>query len=328
MPNKISINNPNNYRLEKGFLKNFWSSKGKDPLLSKLESLQYLFEQGVKNLFTAPASSLISTTTIIASVFLISSFLILVKNFNTLVHTRYDSFALTVYFKENSSQKEVDNVVRELSKNTYIKNVEYLSKDQAMKSFKDDFRESKGLFAGLEIDNPLPRSADVFLKSITPTEIDQVINSLTKIDTIEDYTYGSNFITAFKRIFNIFYYLTNIGIVVSIAVVIFLITNTIKLLIFSRKDEITIMQLMGAPDSLILFPFVVSGLIKGLIGAFFGLVVLKLVFSAVVFELNNFNLFSFNPLFLSNYQIIIILLMSSLIAAIASYFSVGKFLDV
>jgi len=328
MPNKISINNPNNYRLEKGFLKNFWSSKGKDPLLSKFESIKYLFEQGVKNLFTAPTSSLVSTTTIIASVFMISSFLILVKNFNTLINTKYDSFALTVYFKDGSSQKEVNSLVEEISRNSYVKNVKYLSKDKAMKGFREDFKESRDFFDGLDIENPLPRSADVFLNSITAGEVDQVISSLAKVDIIEDYTYGSNFITAFKRIVNIFYYLTNIGIVASIAVVIFLIANTIKLLIFSRKDEITIMQLMGAPDSLILFPFIVSGIIKGLVGAFLGLVILKLVFYAVVFELNNFNLFNFDPLFLSNYQIIIILLMSSLIAAFASYFSVGKFLDV
>jgi len=328
MPDKITINSPSSYKLEEGFLKKFWSSKGRDPVFSRLENIKYLFEQGVKNLFSAPASSFISTTTIIASVFLIASFLVLIKNFNILINTKYDSFALTVYFKDNSSQTQVDDFVNKLSENSHIKKIQYLSKEKALKEFKNDFRQSREFLDGLNVVNPLPRSADVFLNSITPTQVDEVIEDFKKVDIIEDYTYGSNFISSLKRVVNIFYYLTNIGILLSVFVVVFLIANTIKLLILSKKDEITIMQLMGASDSSILFPFIVSGIIKGVIGSFLGLVVLKFVFYAIIFELNNFNLFNFDPLFLSNIQIVTILFVGSLIAGLASYFSVGKFLDV
>lgn len=333
MESKLVIKNPSveGFNPQEGFLTELWQNKGDLPRLNKVGKVIYILREGFRNLSAAPTSIVISITTVAASVFLLGAVILLVSNISSSIAKTHDSLAFTVYFSELADDVQVTSFLDQLSKNKIVKSVNFVSKDEAMNKLKQDLGQSRDFLDGLDADNPLPRSADIFFASGNQEEIDGLFSDPIKKGIIEDYSNGSPFISSFKRLMNIFGFLAKVGIVISELVVIFLIANTIKLLIYSRRDEILIMQLIGASDWLIQVPFLISGAAQGVIGAILGLTVLKLAFWAVTFELKSFDFFTVvdHPiLFISPIYMVLIILMCAAIGCIGSYFSIGKFLDV
>lgn len=329
MDNKLIIKNPEGFELQEGFLTELWQSKKELPRLNNIGKLFYILREGLRNLAAAPASSIISITTVAASVFLLGAIIVLVQNINSALSKTHDSLALTVYFSDQSTDVQINSFLKEVGQNTKIRSIKYLSKEEAMNSLKIELGKTRDFLDGLDSENPLPRSADIIFTSGSIEELESFLLPYQNNKIIEDYSHGSPFIDGFKRLMRVFGFLAKIGIVISEIVVIFLIANTIKLLIYSRRDEILIMQLIGANDWLIQIPFLISGAAQGVIGSLLGLVVLKLAFWAIVFELRTFQITANSGIFfLTSGHMFFIVLMCALIGSIGSYFSIGKFLNV
>lgn len=333
MENKLVIKNPSmeGFDPQEGFLTELWQSKKELPRLSGIGKVLYLFREGIRNLAATPASSMISITTVAASVFLLGAIIILIQNVNNSISKAHDSLALTVYFSEDASEAQVNSFLEDFKNNSKVKTVKYISKTDAMAVLKDELGESRDFLDGLDADNPLPRSADLFFNSADVQDLDQIFKPYLSKNIIEDYSHGSPFIASFKRLMKVFGFLAKIGIMISEIVVIFLIANTIKLLIYSRRDEILIMQLIGATDWLIQIPFLISGAAQGILGSLLGLAVLKVAYWAVTFELRSFQFLTtadYQMFFLMPVHMLLIVLMCAAIGCLGSYFSIGKFLNV
>ena len=222
----------------------------------KLNRFNYLMAQGVKNIFTHGFMSFASITIIIACLLIMGSFSLLTLNIDANIDRLQNQNEVIAYVDETLSEDEaraaaVPNVAT----------VEFVTREQAMQTFEAEY--DSDLFDNID--------ASVFRHRYVVTLDDLSLMkdtqaALKNVDGIADVTahldYAENFIT-FRNIVSV---VSVVLIVILIAVSLFIMTNTIKLATFGRREEIAIMKMVGATNGFIRLPFVVEGLVLGLVG--------------------------------------------------------------
>jgi cell division transport system permease protein len=326
-----------NETLHEGFLSEYWSSKEPLPKLSSFGALTYYLKLGMQTALSVPASSVITILTMAVSLFLFAGFILLLQNVSSVIEAAGSSLFASAYFTEQASQTEINVLVSELNSNPRVSNVKFISKDQALREFRRELGDKSGFLEGLDEDNPLPRSLDLVFRAdaLTAAEpgngLDSAINELRENPIIEELVFGSEWVDRVRDILGAFNFFGLLGVIVMLGIVVFLISNTIKLVIYSRRDEISIMQLVGASDVFIKVPFVLGGVFQGLVGSLLGLTLLKLAFVALNFELKNSQVlgvavteFSFLPV----WMVFVVVILGIFVGAFGSLMSLGKFLNV
>ena len=146
-----------------------------------------------------------------------------------------------------------------------VKSIEYVSKDEAMKRFKEHLGEQQGLVAALDGNNPLPSSFVITFEN--PEEVKQAAKLVTTYPEVESAHYGQDVIEQIFKITEVI----RIGGIALIAFLagatLFIISNTIRLTVFARRKEIGIMKYVGATNWFIRWPFLIEGMLLGFIGA-------------------------------------------------------------
>lgn len=323
--------------LDEGFLSEYWSSKAPLPKLGRFGVLSYYFKLGVETALSIPASSVITILTMAVSLFLFAGFILLLQNVSSVIEAAGSSLYASAYFVESATDTEINVLVSELNSNSQVASVSYVSKEQALRQFRAELGEKSGFLEGLNEDNPLPRSVElVFRSSELSSEesadgLDDAISELRENPIVDELVFGSEWVDRVRDILGAFNFFGMLGVLVMLGIVVFLISNTIKLVIYSRRDEISIMQLVGASDMFIKVPFVLGGVLQGFVGAALGLILLKIAFVALNFELKNSQVlgvaiseFSFLPTWL----VLVIILLGVIVGAFGSLMSLGRFLNV
>ncbi len=225
-----------------------------------LRSIRDAFKSVGRNFSLSMASILCVTITLI----IVSVSMVLAYNINNATKNIEDEMSIIAYLKEGVSEKDIDNIKADISSMDGIKKIAYLSKEAA----KQEMIEYGGAFSVIlnYLDtNPLLDSFTVYVDDVK--EISNIAKEIEKIDKIETIKYGEGMVEEIVKAFDIIQKIT-IGIVVALVLVtIFLIGNTIKLTIYSRKSEIEIMRLVGASNTTIKMPFLFEGLIIGILGS-------------------------------------------------------------
>lgn len=315
----------------KGFLSNYWQQDAPLSKFSKLELFVYFLKQGLRTITELPTSNIITILTFSLSLFVLSGSFLLLQNVGKILLNAGNNFYLTAYLKEGIDINEVNSFVSKIKRDPRYISVEFTSKEQAMNKFKQDFSESAALLSGLDQDNPLPASLDIVLdkNKITAESFDNVLNELRSYENyIDEVSYGNEFLGKVNSILKVFKVFGVCVIIIVIAVVFSLISNTIRLVFYSRKEEIAIMQLVGASRLYLLAPFIVGGLLQALIGSVLGLLILWIVFKVA------YTSFSFGFVsesipafsFLSGGPLLVILFIGLLIGGLSSYFSLEKYM--
>lgn len=241
-------------------------------------------KQGVKNIGRNKMFSLASIATMSACIFVFGVFFALVTNFNYIVKSAEEGVAITVFFDEGISQTQLDNIETELRSRDDVADVVYKSADEAWEEFKDDYlgESGKDLAEGFENDNPLANSDnfEVYMKDVS-TQKDLVafaenldgVRKVNKSDIVANTLSSVNKLLAYASV-------VIIGILLIVSV--FLISNMVTMGISVRREEIAIMKYIGAKDSFVRAPFVMEGVIIGLIGAVIPLTVLYFAYDRVI----------------------------------------------
>ena len=237
----------------------------------KIRTVKYIFKQGIVGLWRNRGMSIASIGSVAASLVVLGVIITLVLNINNvadLTQMQFDS--IQVYLQEDLNQNEIQEIGKSIALIDGVKNVEYESKEQALKNMKERWGQQGYLLEYLE-NNPLPNSFIVNMDSLE--HADGIVAVLQKLKGIDEIKYYKEIIENLIRIAKFIRTIGLVLILVLILIAMFIISNTIKLTLNARRQEINIMKYVGATNWFIRWPFVLEGVILGLAGAIIALVV-------------------------------------------------------
>ena len=239
--------------------------------------ITYIFREGFSGFKRAKLSTVAAIMTICISLLLLGSFSILVLNANSIVESLREKVEMEAFLGDHLSPIEVSIVRDSIASLLGVREVRYISKEQAAAIFKEEFGED--IHRVLDF-NPLPASIKIFLSDGYKTSrgAASVYNAVKQIKGIDDVIYRKTLLEMLDRRATTFLWLIfGIGVFITISSV-FLVANTIRLAIYAKRNIIKTMKLIGATRSFIRWPFVLEGLVQGLVGGCAAAGILFLVF--------------------------------------------------
>lgn len=234
----------------------------------RISTFIYCLKQGLINIRRNLLHSLASTATISACIFLFCLFFAIIGNVRHFAMEAETTVGITVFFDESLSEDEILAIGDQIQARSEVAEMNYISAQEAWESFKTEyFGDMEELAEGFAEDNPLAGSAsfEIFLKDISLQ--DQMVEYLNSIEGVRKVNYSNAAAAGLNSLNRIIGAVSAVIIGVLLAVAVFLISNTISVAAAFRKQENEIMKLIGATNDMIRAPFVVEGLLIGLVGA-------------------------------------------------------------
>lgn len=245
--------------------------------------------------------SLASIATMSACIFLFGLFFSIVTNFQAMVKEAESGVAVTVFFQEGISQEQIDAIGTEIRQRAEVSDCQFLSAEEAWAEFKEEyFKGSEEAAAGFADDNPLANSSSyaIYMNDVSMQPV--LVDYLKGLEGVREVRHSATVANTLSDFNSLIGYISVGIILILFLVAIFLISNTVTTGIAVRRDEIGIMKLIGATDSFVRAPFIVEGILIGLIGALLPLILLYLLYNRLIVYIEekfNFlsNLISFVP---------------------------------
>lgn len=221
----------------------------------------FLLGQGIKNIFTHGFMSFASVAVITACLFIMGCFSLITLNIDNMIAEMQSQNRVIAYVDEDLSEEQARALESKVSKVENIETCEFVTREEAMTSFESDY--DADLFEN--IDSSVFRHR--YVLSLTDLSLMQETKTdLENIDGIADVRAHLDYAEKFVTLRNIVSIVSVILVVTLIVVSLFIMTNTIKLATFTRREEIAIMRMVGATNGFIRLPFVVEGLVLGALG--------------------------------------------------------------
>ena len=298
----------------------------------RISTLIYTIKQGLKNIFRNKVFSLATMATIASCVFLFSLFYSVIINFQNMVMKAQAGVAVTVFFDDDITDERIQQIGDAIRQRVEVSNLEFISADEAWDSFKDEYLgEYVDTFGD---DNPLEDCAsyEIYLNDVSmQASLVKYLEGIEGISKVNQSAVTATMLTSMNSLIAG----VSLGIIgILFAVSIFLISNTVAMGITVRREEISIMKLIGATDFVVRAPFVIEGMLLGFIGAALPLIAVYFVYNRVVFYVKErFEALSSLLQFLTVEEVFVTLvpvalIMGSGIGLIGSYFTVRKNLRV
>lgn len=247
--------------------------------MKRISTFFYTLAQGFRSIFRNKWFSLASIATIGACLFLFGLFYAIVTNFQHIVKTAEEGVSVTVFFQAGTSEERIKEIGDMILQRPEVADINFISADEAWESFRGDYFE--GYNDGFT-ENPLANSAnyeiylsDVSLQSALVTYLESIadVRMVRRSEITATTLTGVNLLIGY----------VSIGIIgILLAVSVFLISNTVTIGISVRKEEINIMKYIGATDFFVRAPFVIEGMLIGLIGAAIPLGAIYLLYNYVL----------------------------------------------
>lgn len=251
----------------------------------------YSVRQGLKSLRKHRLFTLASISTISACLFLFGLFYFVVSNFQHMIKEMETSVGVTVFFDDGASEEQIEAIGEAIQFRQEVDHIEYVSAEEAWDKFtKENFSDNPELVNSFGTDNPLKDSASyqVFLKSIS--QQNEVVEYILGIEGVRQVKRSDETAKNLENASALVSYVSIAVIMILLAVSMFLINSTISTGITVRRAEIGIMRLMGASDFFIRAPFIVEGVVIGIVGAAIPLVILLFSYNFIIdFITSKFN---------------------------------------
>ena len=249
----------------------------------RISTFFYTIKQGIVNIWKNKLFSLASIATMTACIFLFGLFYMIVVNFQSMVKDAESGVAVTVLFDEGISDQRIEEIGELISERPEVSHYDFISADEAWENFREVYfggnEAAAESFAG---DNPLANSASYAIYMNDISMQDSLVTYLKSVDGVREVKQSqqvANTLTDFNSLIG---YISAGVILILLGVAVFLISNTITVGISVRKEEIAIMKLIGATDYFVRAPFVVEGIVIGLIGAAIPLGILYVLYGKIV----------------------------------------------
>ena len=246
----------------------------------RISTLWYTFKQGFKNIFRNKVFSLATTATIASCIFLFGLFYCLVINVQYSVKAAQSGVAVTVFFDEDLGDERIQEIGAEIRSRDEVSEIKFVSSAEAWDSFKDDYL---GEYAdGYEGDNPLEGSEnyEIYLSDVSKQP--ELVEWLKSVPGIREVNRSDITAEVLTNVNILISYVSLAIIAILLLVSVFLISNTVAMGISVRREEISIMRLIGAKDFVVRSPFVIEGILIGLIGSALPLVAIYYLYNLMI----------------------------------------------
>jgi cell division transport system permease protein len=246
-----------------------------------MRALRYFFDEAAASLWRGYKTAFIAMATIAVAFFVLGGFLLVTTNMQRLFSRWQEAAEFSVYVRDDGSAEQRAGIERALRESPAVKAVEAISKDEALRRFKRNFGALAQATGDMQ-DNPLPASFEVRLAAdADPAQVGSLATTVSSLPGVADVRYDRQWIqrlvTAVRVVRAGGFSLAAILVLAAALTV----ASVVRLTLVTRRDEIHIMQLVGAPLAYIRGPFLVEGLIQGGVGAAVALVLLWVTFFIV-----------------------------------------------
>jgi cell division transport system permease protein len=246
-----------------------------------MRAFRYFFDEAAASLWRGLRTALIATVTIAVAFVVLGGFLILTSNMERLFTRWQDAAEFSVYLSDAATSDERAAIEKTLRESAVVSAVEAVTKEDALRRFKQNFATLAEAAGDLSA-NPLPASVEVRLRpNANPAEVESLAQKAAGLAGVADVRYDRQWI---QRLMHAVAIVRAGGFTLAALLVCaaaMTVASVVRLALLARREEIHIMQLVGAPIAYIRGPFVVEGLIQGGIGAIVALVVLWITFFVV-----------------------------------------------
>jgi cell division transport system permease protein len=237
------------------------------------------YKRAIKDIFDHRFLNVVTIVTISVAILIASSFALFFVNANAIVNSWKKGIRIMVYLKPNSSEIKLADIKSKIEVMKGVKTVRFISKKEALQRLKNQMKRQSSLLDDLQ-ENPLPDAFEVQLTDDFQNQdkVETLATRLESLSQVDEVEYGQVWLGRFTNILNLFR-LTGytMGALFFVATVL-IVANTIRLVIYSRREEVEIMRLVGATDGFIRAPFYLEGLIQGALGGIIGLGALFVIF--------------------------------------------------
>lgn len=232
-----------------------------------------ILKQGFQGMWRNRGMGIASVGSITAVLIILGMVLIMILSINNIVSETQNKFdEIQIFLEDDIKKEEIETIGNKIKSSDGVKNVKFLTKEEAMKDMKEDWGEEGDLLEGLE-ENPLPNSYIIQLDDIEYA--DAVVENIKGMKGIEEVKYYRDIIEKLLSTANYIRITGIIIIVILMAVSVFIISNTIKITVTARKREVNIMKYVGATNGYIRGPFIIEGILLGLIGALLSILIVN-----------------------------------------------------
>lgn len=299
----------------------------------KYNILGYLIGEGFSNVFKNKKSTGASLMIMCATMIIFGVFLILGENINHFVREVEDAQGIQVFATKEATPEQVQQLGDEINKINGVNTIEYVSKETALNQMKEKFSEHEEFLEGYEGENNI--FSDSYVVTLTDLNLlDQVQTEISKLANVKEITSSNETVTTLIDLANGIKIVTGVILVLLIIISIFIIANTIKLTVHARRKEISIMKYVGATNGFIRWPFIVEGMIIGIIASAISILIIAVAYNFIAEQMVNsqfmkmvgVSLVGFSDMFSS--IIFTYMLLGIGIGALGSIISMRKYLKV
>ena len=309
-------------------------------LWAELDSLPHyshwgLLQQALYHLFrsarASPLTSVISVISVALSLVLCAVFLYIFQNVQSAMYSAQSNLEFSVYLRDATPTDAVQKLIGEITARPEVVQATYRSKEEALTALKTSLGADTLLLSGLEKENPLPASIEVRFAESTelPSILERFDKAYSKAAVVERVMYGKGALGNLSMLLDTLRWVGGAGFLLVAMVSAFMVACTIRLGLYAHRDEIEIMQLVGARAAFIRLPYLIEGVVQGALGA-----ALAIAFAAVFHRgalyfcrTSDFLSMSFPALeFLSGFSIALLLIIGTAIGLLGSLFSVRGYL--
>ena len=293
----------------------------------------YLIGEGFRNFFKNKKSTAASLIIMCATMFIFGIFFLIGENVNYIIEQVQSDQAMQIFITPNATEeqeKEIEAKIREIR---YVNTVDYVSQEQALNDMKSWLGEDSSLldpYSGE--DNPFKASYVITLTDLTKS--DEVEEQISSFENVASITVGNDTINKLVDIANGIRTATGVILVLLILISIFIIANTIKLTVHARRKEISIMKYVGATNNFIRWPFIVEGILIGVLAGIISLLLVGGVYNIVAEKIVNTDFMQIIQMSLLNFSdmfsliVIVYLILGIGIGVLGSTISMRKYLKV
>ncbi len=291
----------------------------------------YLLGEGFRNVFHNKKSSGASLAIMCATMLIFGLFFMIIENLNNAVETLETQQGIQVFIQKTATDAQMEQIGEQIQAIDGVNKVTFVSKEDALNQTKEKLKDKQALIAGWDESNPFKAS---YLVTLTDLKLSsQVQDEIKKIDNIDSIQSRDETINGLVAIANGVRIVSAVILTLLVLISIFIIGNTIKLTVHARRKEISIMKYVGATDSFIRWPFVIEGIIIGIVAALLSILVLGIAYSLITNAATNsiistmgIKLLSFTDM--TTLLVIVYMVLGIGIGALGSSISMRKYLQV
>ncbi len=292
----------------------------------------YLLGEGFRNVFHNKKSSGASLAIMCATMLIFGLFFMIIENLNNAVETLETQQGMQIFIEKSATESQITQIGEQIQEIDGVNTVTYVSKEDALNQTKEKLKNKQALLAGWDEDNPFRASYMVTLTDLKLSS--QVQEEILKIDNVAEISSRDETINGLVTIANGVRIVSAVILTLLVLISVFIIANTIKLTVHARRKEISIMKYVGATDSFIRWPFIIEGIIIGIVAALISIVVLGIAYNLISNAMAGSTLLSKMGMSLLSFTdmttllVIVYLTLGIGIGALGSSLSMRKYLQV